>query len=57
MLAMVGHPVTHLHRSEYAGVTLEGLEPAEWRELEPSEVKRLTDLRAPLPGSAGSAPG
>jgi 23S rRNA pseudouridine2605 synthase len=57
MLAAVGHPVTRLHRSVYAGLTLEGLEPAEWRELEPSEVKRLTDLRAPLPGSAGSAPG
>jgi len=57
MLAAVGHPVTRLHRSAYAGLTLEGLEPAGWRELEPSEVKRLTDLRAPLPGSAGSAPG
>jgi 23S rRNA pseudouridine2605 synthase len=57
MLAAVGHPVFRLHRSAYAGLTLEGLEPAEWRELEPSEVKRLTDLRASLPGSAGSAPG
>ena len=41
MLAAVGHPVTRLHRSAYAGLTLEGLEPAEWRELEPSEVERL----------------
>jgi 23S rRNA pseudouridine2605 synthase len=41
MLAAVGHPVTRLHRSEYAGLTLEGLEPAECRELEPSEVERL----------------
>ena len=41
MLAAVGHPVTRLHRSAYAGLTLEGLEPAEWRELEPFEVDRL----------------
>ena len=46
MLAAVGHPVTRLHRSEYAGLTLEGLEPAEWRELEPSEVERLAALSA-----------
>ena len=41
MLDLVGHPATHLHRSEYAGLTLEGLEPGAWRELEPSEVERL----------------
>jgi 23S rRNA pseudouridine2605 synthase len=41
MLAAVGHPVMRLHRSGYAGLTLEGLEPAEWRELEPSEVDLL----------------
>ena len=41
MLAAVGHPVTRLHRSEYAGLTLEGLEPGECRELEPFEVERL----------------
>jgi 23S rRNA pseudouridine2605 synthase len=41
MLAAVGHPVTRLHRSRYAGLTLEGLEPGAWRELEPSEVERL----------------
>jgi 23S rRNA pseudouridine2605 synthase len=27
MLAAVGHPVRHLHRSVYAGLTLEGIEP------------------------------
>jgi 23S rRNA pseudouridine2605 synthase len=49
MLAAVGHPVTRLHRSDYAGLTLEGLEPGECRELEPSEVQRLaaTGLGAP----------
>jgi 23S rRNA pseudouridine2605 synthase len=41
MLAAVGHPVRRLHRSAYAGLTLAGLEPGEWRELEPSEVERL----------------
>jgi 23S rRNA pseudouridine2605 synthase len=43
MLAAVGHPVTRLHRSGYAGLTLEGLEPAQWRELEPFEVAGLRD--------------
>jgi 23S rRNA pseudouridine2605 synthase len=41
MLAAVGHPVMRLHRSAYAGLTLEGLEPGQWRELEPSEVTQL----------------
>jgi 23S rRNA pseudouridine2605 synthase len=41
MLAAVGYPVTRLHRPIYAGVTLEGLEPGECRELEPSEVEQL----------------
>jgi 23S rRNA pseudouridine2605 synthase len=42
MLEAVGHPVRHLHRRVYAGLTLEGLEPGAWRELEPSEVQRLS---------------
>ncbi len=41
MCEAVGHPVRRLHRSRYAGLTVEGLEPGAWRELEPSEVKRL----------------
>ena len=45
MLDAVGHPVRRLHRSVYAGLTLEGLEPGAWRRLEPSEVERLS-LRA-----------
>ena len=44
MCEAVGHPVQHLHRSRYAGLTLGGLEPGRWRELEPSEVKRLRNL-------------
>ena len=41
MCEAVGHPVLRLHRSRYAGLTVEGLEPGQWRELEPSEVSRL----------------
>lgn len=44
MCAAVGHPVLRLHRSAYAGLKLEGLEPGQWRELEPEEV---ADLRIP----------
>jgi len=33
-----------LHRSRYAGLTLEGLEPGAWRELEPGEIARLQSL-------------
>ncbi|HEU5244966.1 MAG TPA: pseudouridine synthase [Gaiellaceae bacterium] len=51
MLAEVGHPVTRLHRSGYAGLTLEGLEPGACRELEPSEVAALRLSAAePAPG-------
>src|SRR5947209_9627882 len=41
MLAAVGHPVSRLHRSRYAGLSLEGLEPGEWRELTDPEASRL----------------
>jgi 23S rRNA pseudouridine2605 synthase len=41
MLEAVGHPVTRLHRSRYAGLTLKGLVPGESRELTGAEVERL----------------
>jgi 23S rRNA pseudouridine2605 synthase len=41
MCEAVGHPVLRLHRSRYAGLTVEGLEPGAWRQLEPSEVDQL----------------
>jgi 23S rRNA pseudouridine2605 synthase len=47
MLAAVGHPVTRLHRSSYAGLTAEGLEPGEWRELSADELVRLRAPGAP----------
>jgi 23S rRNA pseudouridine2605 synthase len=57
MCEAVGHPVIRLHRSRYAGLTLEGLEPGQWRELEPSEVGRLRDLPGQPRRSGGSEPG
>ena len=44
MLAAVGHPVTRLHRSRYAGLSVEGLGPGESRELAGAEVERLRSL-------------
>jgi 23S rRNA pseudouridine2605 synthase len=41
MLEAVGHPVRRLHRPEYAGLTLDGLAPGEWRELTRDEVETL----------------
>ena len=41
MCAAVGHPVRRLHRREYAGLTVDGLRPGEWRELDDVEAKRL----------------
>jgi pseudouridine synthase len=41
MCEAVGHPVVRLHRSRYAGLTVEGLDPGRWRELDADEVKQL----------------
>jgi pseudouridine synthase len=41
MCAAVGHPVTRLQRSRYAGLGLEGLAPGAWRTLSRAEVERL----------------
>jgi 23S rRNA pseudouridine2605 synthase len=67
MVEAVGHRVKRLHRSRYGPLTVEGLEPGAWRELEASEVERLRSMSAPArgsrsrrrrpgPGRAGSAP-
>jgi 23S rRNA pseudouridine2605 synthase len=42
MCVAVGHPVLRLHRSRYAGLTLDGLEPGQWRELTRAEIERLS---------------
>jgi 23S rRNA pseudouridine2605 synthase len=52
MLEAVGHPVRRLHRSVYAGMTLDGLAPGEWRAL---SVDEAAGLRA-LPGRASIGP-
>jgi 23S rRNA pseudouridine2605 synthase len=41
MCEAVGHPVARLHRREYAGLTVEGLAPGEWRDLTDAEVGAL----------------
>jgi 23S rRNA pseudouridine2605 synthase len=41
MVAAVGHRVLNLHRSRYAGLTPDGLEPGRWRELTLDEVESL----------------
>jgi 23S rRNA pseudouridine2605 synthase len=62
MFEAAGYRVKALHRSRYAHLTLEGLEPGQWRELEPSEVERLRSVTRDSPargrgrGRAGSAP-
>ena len=46
MLAAVGHPVTALRRTAYAGLTVDGLAPGQWRELARDEVEHLRRLTA-----------
>ena len=41
MLEAVGHPVVRLHRSVYAGLTLDGLAPGKFRKLTADEVSAL----------------
>jgi pseudouridine synthase len=41
MLEAVGHRVRSLHRPRYAGLTLDGLAPGEWRELSSDEIDAL----------------
>ena len=41
MLEAVGHPVTALHRSSYAGIGADDLSPGAWRALRPEEVALL----------------
>jgi 23S rRNA pseudouridine2605 synthase len=44
MCAAIGYPVRRLHRSRYAGLNLDALEPGRSRELRPEEVERLQAL-------------
>jgi 23S rRNA pseudouridine2605 synthase len=45
MLEAVGHPVVDLHRSRYAGLTVDSLRPGEWRELTTAELDQLRRTR------------
>jgi pseudouridine synthase len=47
MLEAVGHPVRRLHRSGYAGLTLDGLEEGNYRELTAREVEQLRRTAQP----------
>ena len=47
MCEAVGHRVRRLHRSVYAGLGVEKLQPGEWRELTPREVERLRQSGPP----------
>jgi 23S rRNA pseudouridine2605 synthase len=47
MLEAVGHPVRRLHRSRYAGLTVDGLSPGKWRELARDEVKSAPSESGP----------
>jgi 23S rRNA pseudouridine2605 synthase len=44
MCGAVGCPVLRLHRSRYAGLDLNGLDPGQWRELGRAEVEALQRL-------------
>ncbi len=50
MFEAVGLPVSALHRSLYAGLSLEGLEAGAWRELSAAEVELLRAVPAPPRG-------
>jgi len=54
MLEAVGHPVRTLHRSRYAGLTVDGLAPGSWRDLTPAEVGGLQELVRELKPPGGS---
>jgi len=49
MCAAVGHPVTRLHRSRYAGLGPGDLAEGEWRELTPDEVAALRTAASRTP--------
>lgn len=50
MTAAVGHPTLRLVRHAIGAITLAGLEPGQWRELDCAEIRRLRES----PGQGGS---
>ena len=57
LLEAVGHPVSKLKRVAIGPLTSRGLEPGQWRELHPSEVKALKARSVANFGSRGSGGG
>jgi pseudouridine synthase len=53
MCEAVGHPVRRLHRSRYAGLSVGGLAPGQWRELGADELEAL---RSSAPATARRTP-
>lgn len=49
MLERIGLPVRQLHRSVYAGLSLDGLTPGAWRELTAAEVAALRSAASGRP--------
>lgn len=45
MTAAVGHPTLRLIRHAIGPLTLEGLQPGEWRELDPSAISAIVPLQ------------
>ncbi|HLC17649.1 MAG TPA: pseudouridine synthase, partial [Thermodesulfobacteriota bacterium] len=43
MCAKIGHPVSKIKRTGFAGIALKGLKPGEWRLLTPGEVAMLKE--------------
>lgn len=43
MCEAIGHPVIRLKRVAYAGLSLEGLKPGEWRYITKTEINKLTE--------------
>jgi len=41
MMKAIGHPVIQLKRTQFAGLTVDGLKSGEWRELTGEEIKEL----------------
>lgn len=44
MCEAVGHPVAHLTRTAFGGITTRGLDPGTWRKLTLAELKHLRDI-------------
>ena len=54
MLAGIGVQVERLHRRSIAGLSVEGLEPGQWRVLLKKEIDRLRRLAAPTTEDASA---